>query len=222
MENTTSNQNTELKATASVTTPDLGIAPDECVATEPIDPCTIVIVGATGDLTARKLMPALFNLYLSEGLPEPFQIVGCGRTDLDSSDFREKMKAALQSAGMFKPDGWPSFAAALHYRTIDYKDLDSYSRLAESLRKIDRQNHTRGNRIFYIALPPVLYMTVAEMIGRSGLSAEQIDGNDWSRIVVEKPFGTNLQTAVELDQSLLSLSDSQIFTTCLKACPQAK
>ena len=212
MATTGSNQNTELKATASVTTPDLGIAPDECVATEPIDPCTIVIVGATGDLTARKLIPALFNLYLSEGLPEPFQIVGCGRTDLDSSDFREKMKAALQSAGMFKPDGWPSFAAALHYRTIDYKDLDSYSRLAESLRKIDRQNHTRGNRIFYIALPPVLYMTVAEMIGRSGLSAEQIDGNDWSRIVVEKPFGTNLQTAVELDQSLHRyFQEHQIF-----------
>ena len=82
METKDSNQNTELKALASVTTPDLGIAPDECVATEPIDPCTIVIVGATGDLTARKLIPALFNLYLSEGLPEPFQIVGCGRTYL--------------------------------------------------------------------------------------------------------------------------------------------
>jgi glucose-6-phosphate 1-dehydrogenase len=212
MENTSSNQNTELKALASVTAPDLGIAPDECVATEPIDPCTIVIVGATGDLTARKLIPALFNLYLSQGLPEPFQIVGCGRTDLDSSDFREKMKAALQSAGMFKPDRWPSFAAALHYRTIDYKDLESYGRLAESLREIDRQTHTRGNRIFYIALPPVLYMTVAEMIGRAGLSAEQVDGNGWSRIVVEKPFGTNLQTAVALDQSLHKyFQEHQIF-----------
>ena len=143
-------ENIELTALASVSTPDLGIALDECVATEPVDPCTIVIAGATGDLTARKLIPALFNLYLSDGLPKPFQIVGCGRTDLDSSDFREKMKAAL------------------HYRTIDYKDPESYGRLAESLREIDRQNHTRGNRIFYIALPPVLYMTVAEMkIGRA-------------------------------------------------------
>jgi glucose-6-phosphate 1-dehydrogenase len=77
-----SDPNSELKVSASVSTPDLGIDPLDCLAVEPSDPCTIVILGATGDLTARKLVPALFDLYLKGGLPQPFQIMGCGRTDL--------------------------------------------------------------------------------------------------------------------------------------------
>jgi glucose-6-phosphate 1-dehydrogenase len=204
--------NTEPQVFASVSTPDLGVDHNACLATERSDPCTIVIVGATGDLTARKLIPALFNLYLNGGLPEPFQIVGCGRTKLNSGDFRDKMATALKAAGMPDQNRWPDFAAALHYRPIDYEDLESYNRLAASLRKIDREKQTRGNRIFYIALPPILYMTVAQMIGRAGLSEEMGNGNGWSRIVVEKPFGTDLQTAEELDQSLHEhFKEHQIF-----------
>jgi glucose-6-phosphate 1-dehydrogenase len=212
MENTTSNQNTEPAALASVTAPDLGLGPTECVAPEPTDPCTIVIVGATGDLTARKLIPALFHLYLNEGLPQSFQIVGCARTGMDDTEFRNRMKSALQDAGILDQDHWPAFSAALHYRPIDYKDLTTYSGLAESLRDLDSRHHTGGNRIFYIALPPILYKTVAQMIGRAGLSAEMTDGNGWSRIVVEKPFGVNLETAMDLDRSLHEhFSEQQIF-----------
>ncbi len=194
MKNTTSNQIRERMATASVSTPDLGIDSEECQAPQHSEPCIIVIMGATGDLSARKLIPALFNLYLNGGLPESFQIVGCGRTELDSFEFRKKMETALEAAGMLDQARWQAFAAALHYQIIDYENPESYAGLTASLRDLDHKSNTHGNRIFYIALPPILYKTVAQMIGRAGLSAEMTDDNGWSRIVVEKPFGTNFRT----------------------------
>ena len=212
MENTTNNQDSERTALASVSTHDLGIDPAECVAPGQTDPCTIVIAGATGDLTARKLIPALFHLYLNEGLPQPFQIVGCGRTEIDDIEFRNRMENALKSTELWDQTGWQAFSSALHYRSIDYKDLSSYRILADSLRDLDLTHQTLGNRIFYIALPPVLYKTVAQMIGRAGLSEELTNGTGWSRIVVEKPFGINLETAMDLDRSLHEhFSENQIF-----------
>jgi glucose-6-phosphate 1-dehydrogenase len=212
MENTISKQNTELAALATVRAPDLGIDPAECIAPEPTDPCTIVIAGATGDLTARKLIPALFHLYLNDGLPRRFQIVGCARTGMDDTEFRNKMESALRDADSLDQDQWPDFSAALHYRQIDYDDLNSFSSLADLLKELDSSHNTQGNRIFYIALPPELYKTVAQMIGRAGLSAEMNNGNGWSRIVVEKPFGVNLETAMDLDRSLHEYFDEhQIF-----------
>ena len=213
MQNSNDNLETkEFSATASVTAPDLGIDPAECLAPEATDPCTIVILGATGDLTARKLIPALFNLYLNDGLPRPFQIVGCGRTGMDDIEFRNKMKSALNDSGILDQSRWLEFSTALHYRPIDYEDLTAYRHLAESLRNLDINHDTLGNRIFYVALPPVLYKTVAQLIGRAGLGAEMSDGNGWSRLVVEKPFGVNLETAMDLDRSLHEhFSEHQIF-----------
>ncbi len=206
------NQNDVLEAMATASAPNLGLDPKECIAPDPGDPCTIVIMGATGDLTARKLIPALFDLYLNDGLPDPFSIVGCGRTQLDDSAFRKKMKTALQTAGKLGSSKWTDFATALHYRVIDYDNLDSYQNLAESLRDLDTQYKTRGNRIFYVALPPALYPSVARLVGRAGLSIENTNGNGWSRIVIEKPFGTNLQTARELDRYIHEyFNEHQIF-----------
>ena len=204
--------NSELKASASVSTPDLGIDPHDCLAVEPSDPCTIVILGATGDLTARKLVPALFELYLEGGLPQPFQIMGCGRTELSSQAFRSHLEKALISADILDRQRWPTFASAIQYQRIEYDDLQSYLDLAASLKALDIKFKTGGNRIFYVALPPMLYMPVAQMIGRAGLSAENQNGNGWSRIVIEKPFGTNLKTAQDLDQSLhLHFKEHQIY-----------
>ncbi|UCF95109.1 MAG: glucose-6-phosphate dehydrogenase (NADP(+)), partial [Desulfobacterales bacterium] len=190
------------EATADVSVPDLGIDPGECLTPERSDPCTIVIFGATGDLTALKLIPALFDLYLHEALPEPFLIVGCGRTPLDDVEFRGMMRDALQEAGLLKKTRWSEFAAALHYSVIDYTCPESFQGLASRLRNLDQQYQTRGNWIFYIALPPSLYKPVAELLGQAGLAAEGEHGNGWSRIVVEKPFGTDLDTAVDLDERL--------------------
>ncbi len=205
-------RNTDSQILASVSTPSHKIDSEECLTPQQIEPCIIVIFGATGDLTARKLIPALFNLYLNGGLPESFQIVGCGRTELDSADFRSEMEAALEASGTREPDMWQNFAAALHYHVIDYDNPDSYAALSETLKNLDRGNNTLGNRIFYVALPPKLYKTVAQMIGQAGMSAENMDGIGWSRIVVEKPFGTNLETAVDLDRSLHEyFAEHQIF-----------
>jgi len=189
-------------AVAAVSTPDLGVDRAECLMAEPAEPCTIVILGATGDLTARKLIPALFHLFVMDGLPQPFQIIGCGRTKLDDGQFRSQMESALKNAEMLDQSRWPPFAAALHYRSIQYDDLQAYLDLAQSLRELDKKSQTRGNRIFYVALPPTLYQSVAKLLGRAGLSAEDAADNGWSRIVIEKPFGTDLKSAKDLDQSL--------------------
>jgi glucose-6-phosphate 1-dehydrogenase len=199
-------------AGTDISVPDLNIDPKACVAPERGDPCTIVIMGASGDLTARKLMPALFNLYLNDGLPNNFSIVGCGRSELDDRQFRNKMEKALQTADIFKPSKWEVFSKALHYRSVDYKQRQSFANLAESLKRLDQKGGTGGNRIFYMALPPVVYKPVAQMLGNAGLSAEAEGGNGWTRIVVEKPFGTNLETALDLDQSLHEhFNEHQIF-----------
>ena len=206
------NQNDILEAIATASAPDLGLDPAECLAPEKSDPCTIVIMGATGDLAARKLIPALYNLYVNKGLPDPFLIVGCGRTRLDDRAFRDNMQEALRTAGKLDPSHWTNFSAALHYRTIDYENPQSYLNLAEYLGSLDDQMHTQGNRIFYIALPPKLYTSVARFVGQAGLSSEATNGNGWSRIVIEKPFGTNLETARELDRSLHKyFNEHQIF-----------
>jgi glucose-6-phosphate 1-dehydrogenase len=212
MDQNTKEQNEYREAIAAVNAPDLGLDPQQCVAPRRSDPCTIVIMGASGDLTARKLMPALFNLYLNDGLPDPFLIVGSSRIDSDDDEFKANMQAALKGSGIYDDAKWPSFGAALHYRHSEFEDPESFKILAQSLRDLDKQFNTRGNRIFYLALPPSVYKPAAQMIGQVGLAAENANGNGWSRIVVEKPFGTNLETAIELDQSLHAhFKEHQIF-----------
>jgi len=192
--------------------PDLGIPPEACLIEGHAEPCTIVIVGASGDLTQRKLVPALFNLYLNAGLPQPFLIVGCGRTELGDRGFREKMKKGVSAAPQRLDSKWGEFAKSLFYRSIDYGDLPSFSALAGYLKEKDEKYGTGGNRIFYLAVPPSLYKDVAHVIGRSGLAVENENGNGWSRIVVEKPFGRDLGTAIDLDRSLHDhFEEHQIF-----------
>jgi glucose-6-phosphate 1-dehydrogenase len=172
----------------------------------------IVIIGASGDLTARKIVPALFNLYLNDGLPDPFLVVGCARTKLSDQEFRDKMKSALLIAGTLDVSKWDSFAQLLHYQHIDYKELSSFSTLSGSLRELDKKHGTGGNRVFYLAIPPSLYKSTAQMIGMAGLSIEGEKKNGWSRIVVEKPFGRDLDSAIELDRSLHEhFQEHQIF-----------
>ena len=184
----------------------------QCAITKPLDPCTIVIFGATGDLTARKLIPALFNLYHHHGLPERFVVVGCGRTRLTDLEFRSKLEKALPASGPSDLDEWHDFAGHLFYRAIDYDDRSSYAQLADTLTSLDEKNHTGGNRIFYLALPPSLYQPVARRIGQAGLSEENADGHGWVRLVVEKPFGRDFKTAVELNQGVQAyFKEHQIF-----------
>jgi glucose-6-phosphate 1-dehydrogenase len=186
------------------------IDPAVCAFVRPTDPCAVLILGATGDLTSRKLMPALFNLYLSGGLPEPFVVVGAGRTAWSDEEFRERMRAAVDPAGV-NADAWARFGAMLFYRRLDYADETSAAALVREVQAIEGRSGTGGNRLAYLALPPALYRPVAVSLGKAGLSKRH-KGGGWSRIVLEKPFGSDQASALELDRSLHAhFAERQIF-----------
>ena len=194
------------------TTPDLEIPFESCFMEGAPDPCMVVIVGASGDLTARKILPALFNLFLNGGLPDPFLVVGCARTKLSDQAFKDKIKDALKTANILDDKNWQDFSKSLFYQAIDYKDLSSFKALAGSLKALSKKHGIGWNRIFYLAIPPSLYKSTVEMLGKAGLSKESKGGKTWSRIVVEKPFGRDLDTAIDLDRSLhRHFQEHQIF-----------
>ena len=201
-----------MNPTLSGATQSVGAGIDQCAITGPLDPCTIVIFGATGDLTARKLIPALFNLYTHNGLPKRFNIVGCGRTRLTDLEFRKKLEKTLAAPSAATMNQWLAFADHLHYCVIDYDDQSRYADLAHTLNSLNWKNDIGNNRIFYLALPPSLYQPVAQRIGESGLSKENTDGYGWSRLVVEKPFGRDLVTAIQLNRGIREyFKEHQIF-----------
>lgn len=201
-----------IKTIAMTTTPDLGILPEACLTEGRSDPCTILIVGASGDLTSRKLMPALYDLFLENALPEPFRIVGCSRTELTDESFRDKLKASISNNAGTDLSKWERFASFIQYKTLQYDQRSSFNELSGCLKKLDEQSGTGGNRIIYLAIPPTLYETTARMLGKVGLTTEGENGNGWSRIVVEKPFGRDLKTAIALDQALHEyFREHQIF-----------
>jgi glucose-6-phosphate 1-dehydrogenase len=177
-------------------------ASPSCIIQQRPDPCTIVILGASGDLTARKIVPSLFHLYLNEDLPQPCVIFGCGRTGMTDIEFRNRMKNACLGTDRANDSEWLRFSELLFYRSIEYDNPDSCKGLKAEILGHDSDSKMRGNRIFYLAVPPGLYEPIVHMLGRTGLAAEGQNGNGWSRVVVEKPFGRDLNSAMQLDRSL--------------------
>jgi glucose-6-phosphate 1-dehydrogenase len=157
---------------ASITTPNLEIPFKSCIIDGKPDPCMIVVVGASGDLTARKIVPALYNLHLNDGLPYPFVVVGCARTKLSSQEFRDNMKNALKTANILNDSKWEDFSKLFYYQVIDYGDLSSFKALSGFLKELDKKKGTAGNRVFYLAIPPSLYKSTAQMLGEAGLAME--------------------------------------------------
>jgi glucose-6-phosphate 1-dehydrogenase len=197
---------------ARVSAPDLKLDEGACLAPVPTEPCSIVILGATGDLTSRKLIPALFSLYRIQRLPESFLIVGCGRTPWTVEQFRDRMAKAVRTAGGWDLALWPAFARRLYYRALNYLEASSFADLARTLTALELEHMTAGNRIFYLALPPALYGPAARHIGQAGLSVEKRETTGWARIVLEKPFGSDLATSRQLDQDLREhFHEHQIF-----------
>lgn len=200
-----------LEAAAETKTTTTGQA-CEFVTPGSLPPCTLVIFGASGDLTKRKLIPAFYSLYLTNSLPEPFAVVGCSRTQLSHDEFRQKLQQTIAKEGKLDLEKWKGFAAKLFYQRVSYDSSESCQELAAYLRQQDLEQNTGSNRIFYLAVPPTLYPVIARKIGEVGLSKEGKDGNGWTRIVVEKPFGRDLQTALDLDKVLhKSFRENQIF-----------
>lgn len=182
--------------------------------TRPPDPAVMVIMGATGDLTHRKLMPALYDLAVERALPHGFSIVGFSRQDLAHSDFRASMK---ESVGQYarhpiQEDVWESFAQALFFQQADFGDMNCFQELGKLLEKIDAERGIPGNRIFYLATPPTVFSVISDMLGKSGLVTDRASGSNWTRIVIEKPFGRNLETADALNTDLLhTFREDQVY-----------
>ncbi len=160
------------------------------------DPCIVVIFGASGDLTKRKLVPALYRLVQQRLVPAEFAIVGLARTELSDDEFRDKMKEAIaefSDSHQVDEEIWQSFARGLYYITADIGNPDDYGKLIELLDRVDRERGTAGNRLFYLSVAPRFYAPAVEQLGRAGL-AQPKEGK-WVRVVVEKPFGTDLASA---------------------------
>ncbi len=204
--------NPPAKAVVDGTAPDLGLPAQACLFAGALDPCTIVIFGASGDLTSRKLMPALYNLFLSQAWPQPCGVVGVARTPWRREEFQNKMHAAVASQKNYDPQKWQEFAQGLAYFAIDYESLAAFQGLRAFLEELDARQGTAGNRLFYLAVPPSLYQTIGQQLGQVGLAQEQTGGQGWARIVVEKPFGRDLASAVALNATLhQSFQEQQIF-----------
>jgi glucose-6-phosphate 1-dehydrogenase len=181
------------------------------IETPPADPCIIVILGASGDLTSRKLIPELFSLYQKGGLPERFELVGCARSPMTKEQFRTLLADSVHDI-TDKTEGWEQFCTHIHYQELIYDSGESYAELSRFLQELDTKNRTGGNKIFYLALPMFLYGTTVEMLGEAGLSSQMIDGIGWSRIVVEKPYGSDRASAAELDATIHKYFDErQVF-----------
>jgi glucose-6-phosphate 1-dehydrogenase len=206
------NNDSHVATTAATTTPDLEIPADSCLIEQTPEPCSLVIVGASGDLTQRKLIPAIYHLFKKGALPDPFVIIGCSRTEITDQGFRDKIREALSERNDIDMSQWDAFASSLHYQSVHYDDPASFKNFAGYLIKLDKESGTLGNRIFYLAIPPSLYPSTAKMLGKVGLSKGGNRGKGWARIVVEKPFGRDLATAVDLDQALHQyFQENQIF-----------
>jgi glucose-6-phosphate 1-dehydrogenase len=174
------------------------------------EPCTMVIFGATGDLTERKLGPALYNLQLGGFLPPEFTVVGFARRPLSDEEFREHLRKGVDAYSRNRPAKdsiWESFIRGVMYHKGEFHDASAYEELAKLLERIDRDRGTAGNRLFYLAVPPNLYPEIVRHLGAAGLAAtgsERKTGSKrgWSRVIVEKPFGSDLASARKLNREL--------------------
>ncbi|MDR1962909.1 MAG: glucose-6-phosphate dehydrogenase [Planctomycetaceae bacterium] len=181
---------------------------------------SLVIFGASGDLTSRKLIPALYNLFLKKRLPQPIHIVGFSRTPMDDEIWRNKLlETTRQFAGnTFCENSWNALAPFIHYHTGDIGNPDSFTSLAALLDQLEQNQSENGkqtdvtesHRLFYLSTAPQFYGSVAEQLGVAGLSTESSERT--SRIVIEKPFGTDLESAQNLNEKIhRQFKESQVY-----------
>ena len=156
----------------------------------------IVIFGASGDLTHRKLIPALYNLYKIGRLSENFSVLGVARSDLNDETFREKMREALIHNEETTPETLDAFCSHLYYQAVNTSDAQDYGKLVLRLDDLHDKYKTCGNTLYYMSTPPSLYGVIPECLAAHGLNTEEYG---WKRIIVEKPFGYDEKTAQALD-----------------------
>jgi len=175
----------------------------------PGDPCAMVIFGAAGDLTRRKLMPALYNLAKGKLLPEQFAIVGVSIEPYSTDEFRRRMSQVIKE---HSPGGMDSasaewFVKRLYYLSHDFNDPQLYKKLTEVLALVEKDHKTEGNCLFYLATRPAFFPVVAKQLGAAGLTASK--NGQWRRIVIEKPFGHDLDSAAALNHEIGKVVDEK-------------
>ncbi len=171
-------------------------------------PVSIIIFGASGDLTQRKLVPSLFNLYRKGRMPKQFRIVGFGGTAFSDDQFRTHLTEGMKKFASFefKEKEWEAFAANLVYLQGHYTNIDDFKKLGDFLKDWEVNS---GNRIYYMATPPGVFPNIIDLLGATGQLTED---NNWRRVVIEKPFGTDLASARNLnDQIHKTLNENQIY-----------
>jgi glucose-6-phosphate 1-dehydrogenase len=175
-------------------------------------PCSVVIFGATGDLTHRKLVPALYNLAASGELPPAVTVVGFARREKTDEEFRTELEEAARkhSRQTVRDDLWKGFAQSIFYHRGEFHDIAAYESLAQRLDKFDQERGTRGNRLFYLAVSPDQFESILKNLKAVGLNKARAES--WARVVVEKPFGRDLATARELNRIVSnSFSEDQTY-----------
>lgn len=171
-------------------------------------PAILVIFGGTGDLTHRKLMPALYNMILDDLVPEHFQVVSIGRRDKTEYEYRNEIRASVDRYSRNKVDEniWSRLNDMIRYYRFDFREHDGYQELKNYLEELDKRAGTMGNRIYYLAVAPEYFETIVQ-----GLHNSNMAKNDkaWNRLVIEKPFGKDLKTARQLNQKLLEVFEEK-------------
>jgi glucose-6-phosphate 1-dehydrogenase len=178
----------------------------------PGDPCIMVIFGAAGDLTQRKLIPALYNLAKVDLLSREFAIVGVAHNPMSDDEFRNKLSDDIRHYTGHDIDSnvWEWFTRRLYYVTGDFEDKSIYSQLKTKLEALDKEHSTHGNYFFYLATAPRFFGSIVEQLAAAGL----MDENDhyWRRVIIEKPFGHDIDSARTLNQRLLKVAtEKQIY-----------
>ena len=205
-----SESDTALSESDRVMTPELVKNATAAVADRNADPAVVVIFGASGDLTKKKLLPALFHLEESGLLPKEFAVVGVARRDL-SATFVPDMKKAIVDSGAKQGDPkLDPFLKKVTYFTTNFDDSSGYARLKETLAKIDEEKGTKGNRLFYLAVAPEYFQEIVDKLGEQGM--DKAEGGATVRVIIEKPFGHDLDSAKALNDGVAKVfKEDQIF-----------
>jgi glucose-6-phosphate 1-dehydrogenase len=172
------------------------------------DPCVLTIFGASGDLTRRKIFPSLYSLAVRDLLPERFGILGVARTEMSDDEFVSTMEESVREFGRdeFKQEVWERLARDTHYVSTDVADESGENEVAQKLTELDQELGTRGNRVYYLAVPPAAMPTIVEALG----TRRTAEG--WVRLIVEKPFGYDLDSARALNELLAKhFTEDQVF-----------
>ncbi|MCB0584748.1 MAG: glucose-6-phosphate dehydrogenase, partial [Phaeodactylibacter sp.] len=162
-----------------------------------MDPQVLVIFGASGDLAQRKLIPALYHLYKGNFLPEQFAVLGVSRTGYSDDDFRKEV--FWENTYIDGGDKDEAFADMLFYQAIDTLSGEDYKKVRQRLEKLDENRKTAGNYIFYLSVPPSLYPKIPAFLAAEGLNNRK---KGWKRLVIEKPFGYDRESALKLNKEL--------------------